>query len=78
MNKELIEEIYHKMGDDLSKAIFSNRLLYSLTKDRGFIFRVLSECPESKDFYELINSFCGGGNFRIRLMGERNISDDKR
>lgn len=32
-----IKEIYNLLGDNISKSIFENRLMYSLTEDARFI-----------------------------------------
>jgi len=36
MDKGLIREIYNRLGDEISKKIFVNRLLYSLTADKKY------------------------------------------
>lgn len=35
---ELLRKIYNKLGDDLSKEIFKNRLMYSITQDVKWVF----------------------------------------
>lgn len=33
LNKEVLTKIYHRLGDDLSKEIFANRVMYTITGD---------------------------------------------
>lgn len=42
-----IKAIYDKLGDDLSKDIFINRLLYSMTEDNKYLLNVIMMTPEA-------------------------------
>ena len=47
-----IKKIYGFLGDDLSKRIFCDRLLYSLTGDLQNIFRMVQYIPEAKEIID--------------------------
>ena len=51
-----IKKIYGFLGDDLSKRIFCDRLLYSLTGDLQNIFRMVQYIPEAKEIIEKLNN----------------------
>ncbi len=51
-----IKKIYGFLGDDLSKRIFCDRLLYSLTGDLQNIFRMVQYIPEAKEIIEKLYS----------------------
>lgn len=40
---KLLQEIYSRLGDKLSKEIFRNRLMYSITKDEDYAFANVRE-----------------------------------
>ena len=42
-NFETTKLIYSRLQDDISRMIYSNRMLYNLTKDKQFLFRVISQ-----------------------------------
>ena len=54
---EDITHIYSHLGDDLSKEIFGNRVLYSLTGDGKFISRIIEMTPAIKATKDLFNSY---------------------
>ena len=41
--QEKINGVYHRLKDDLSRSVFENRVLYSLTNDYRFIKRIIFE-----------------------------------
>ncbi|MCI8466447.1 MAG: FkbM family methyltransferase [Lachnospiraceae bacterium] len=51
-----IKEIYHLLGDDISKYIFENRLLYSLTEDVKFIRNIACTTKPGKRLYTYLKS----------------------
>lgn len=51
-----IKDIYLKFGDELSKYIFSNRLMYSLTGDMGYIRNLVCTNKFCKEIYQKIKS----------------------
>lgn len=52
IDRNQIKEIYESLGDELSKNIFENRLMYSLTDDMRFIRNVVCSIKKGKEFYE--------------------------
>lgn len=69
-----IKEIYELLGDGLSKNIFSNRLMYSLTGDMQFIRNVVCSIKKGKDFYKSLKNntqlkvIFGAGSVGKRLV----------
>lgn len=51
-----IKNIYDRLGDDLSKEIFSCRLLYSLTGDMEFVLRVVRKTEEGQQVYSRLKA----------------------
>lgn len=80
------ERIYHALSDEMSKYIFSCRMMYSLTKDYIYISRILENINAGKAFSEkmdLIGMVGGGrgiyvygagikGTRLVRLFPEKN------
>lgn len=48
--KERIKNIYAHIGNDVSKEIYINRLLYSLTDDNKYMKKVIETTSEGKEF----------------------------
>ena len=48
--REQIKKIYNHMGNDLSKEIYINRLLYSLTEDNKYMRNVIETTYEGRQF----------------------------
>lgn len=46
-----IRKIYNALGDEESRYIFSNRLLFSLTGDEGYMERVIKTISGGEEFY---------------------------
>lgn len=46
-----IKEIYNLLGDNISKSIFENRLMYSLTEDARFIRNVVCTIDPGRKIY---------------------------
>ena len=60
------KQIYNHLGDDLSKTIFENRLLYSVTEEYKFINNIIKTFPEFElQRRHLINSFFSQQNRKI-------------
>ncbi|MDE6744087.1 MAG: FkbM family methyltransferase [Lachnospiraceae bacterium] len=51
-----IEKIYHLLQDDLSKYIFENRLMFSLTKDTKFMKNVVYTIKEAREIYDYLKT----------------------
>lgn len=51
LQMEEIREIYNLFSDDLSKYIFENRLMYSLTMDTKFMRNVVRTVDRAKEIY---------------------------
>lgn len=49
---EEVKEIYDLIGDDISRHIFENRLMYSLTGDMKFIRNVVCTIPKGWEIYD--------------------------
>lgn len=49
--QNVIKDIYSHLGDDLSKDIFCNRLIYSLTGDMEYILTIVRNTDEGKEMY---------------------------
>lgn len=56
INCEAIKKINEHLGDDISKKIFAQRLLYSLTLDSDYIRQMVLEMPEGTGFYDLLEN----------------------
>lgn len=56
MQANKIESIYKLLGDDLSKYIFENRLMFSLTSDVKFIRNVVCTIDICREIYERMKS----------------------
>ncbi len=54
MNK-VIQEINEHLGDGISKKIFSQRLLYSLTEDSSYVRQMVLGITEGQTFYNLLD-----------------------
>lgn len=48
--------IYEKLQDDISKNIFNNRLLYSMTGDEKIMCKIINDLPEKKLMDEAVNN----------------------
>ena len=57
--KEQICDIYKHLCDDESKRIFANRLLYSLTNDKTYIYEIIRNTMLYKDVDQLLNKAIG-------------------
>lgn len=78
MNEQIdinrIKKIYSLIEDDVSKEIFENRLMYSLTGDARFIRNVVSTMDIGKSMYEKIKGaerpigIFGAGSVGKRLV----------
>lgn len=60
MNEEQIQRVYAKLQDDISREVFSYRLLWSLTKDEHFMQQVV-QCIEP--LYRMKQEMTKGENF---------------
>lgn len=54
-----IKCVYDKLSDELSKELFMNRIMYSLTSDYDFIIKLTRLTPEGKQLSSLFQSFSG-------------------
>ena len=54
-----IKDIYSRLEDDLSKTIFENRLLHSLTGDLKYIKNIVDLLYGSNDIWNAIYENCG-------------------
>lgn len=52
VDMNIVQEIYAHMGDNYSKDMFGNRLLYSLTGDNQYIKKVIKMTKEGTEFYQ--------------------------
>lgn len=88
IDRHLIKDIYQRLGnDELSKMIFQNRLLYSLTDDDYYIRKMLNGVPKVNEFYETMGQFeesgmviFGAGNWGkqlSQLVGAKFFVDTK-
>ena len=55
MDERLIRQIYLRLGDKVSRDIFSKRLLYSITQDQEYICKMVMSIPEGQMFYEKLD-----------------------
>lgn len=51
-----IEKIYNLLQDDLSKCIFENRLMFSLTKDTKYMRNVVYTIDEVREIYDRLKA----------------------
>ena len=74
VDRSQIKEIYESLGDELSKNIFENRVMYSLTDDTRFIRNVVCSIDKGKEFYERLKAntqikvIFGAGSVGKRLV----------
>lgn len=54
--QEDMTKIYERLVDEESKNIFENRLLYSLTEDMEYIYRIVKTTPEGNAYWEKFES----------------------
>lgn len=69
---EEIGRIYEKIEDDVSRHIFENRLLYSLTGDYGYIGKIVSHTEPGRQMEELLQGevYIYGAGRRGKLLVE--------
>lgn len=74
MEQEKIKEIYPLLGDDISKYIFENRLMHTLTEDTKFIRNVICTIEKGLEIYNYMKSsqrkkvIFGAGSVGQRLV----------
>ena len=56
LDENVIKKIYDSLGDDLSKEIFTNRFLYSITQDSRYIFKIISTTKYGKYFIDKLET----------------------
>lgn len=67
-----IKEIYDLLGDEISKCIFENRLMYSLTQDKKFIRNTVCTRQQGKRVYKkLCDSKKIKGIFGAGMLGRQ-------
>ena len=74
-NKNFVEvcsRVYSKLFDEISKRVFSNRLLYSLTYDTRYMRNLILDTEEGKKFWNIVKGkspyIYGAGRFGQRLQ----------
>lgn len=74
MEQEKIKEIYPLLGDDISRYIFENRLMHTLTGDAKFIRNVICTIEKGLEIYNYMKSsqrkkiIFGAGSVGQRLV----------
>ncbi len=74
MEPDKIKTVYQLLGDDLSREVYENRLLYSLTGDMKFVRNVVCTIPSGKEMYERLKQssrekvIFGAGSVGKRLV----------
>ncbi len=74
MEEKRIREIYSLLGDNISKDIFGNRVLYSLTGDTKYIRNIVCTLEKSKEMYQQMKTssqkkiIFGAGSVGRRLV----------
>lgn len=79
---ELLNRIYHRLGDELSKEIFKNRLMYSITGDSKWVYENMKSAKGGLPFLEKLKQCAaegemiifGGGVGKETIPGYENIS----
>lgn len=75
--KEMFSElnkIYTNLGDDLSKEIFEYRMLYSISKDRKYVEKIMRTNPQVNEVLNQLENIVGdiviygAGNRGTRLV----------
>lgn len=54
LSLQILREIYTRLQDDQSKTIYTNRILYEITKERKYLWGILNTIPRMSEFYESI------------------------
>ena len=63
LDKDIIKNIYEHMGDEESKSLFADRLLFSLTNDIEFMFNIIRKTPEGMEIEKRLS--CSQKNIAI-------------
>lgn len=61
MDIELLKNIYWKLGDDISREIFINRIMYNITGDIDFIIKCVKSQPWGSEVWEQLDYFAKNG-----------------
>ena len=69
MNLNVVKGIYQHLSDDISKEIFKNRLMFSLTDDTKWVFENLYWVSGGKAFLKDMESHAASGEMVIFGMG---------
>lgn len=69
MKENAIKQIYDLLGDDVSKNIFENRLMYSLTGDMKFIKNVVCTIRKGREIYGCMKERSEIGIFGAGVVG---------
>lgn len=62
---ELLNRIYHRLGDELSKEIFKNRLMYSITGDSKWVYENVKSAKGGLPFLEKLDQCAAVGQIVI-------------
>lgn len=65
------KDIYDRLGDNISKEIYENRILYSLTRNVKYIRQMVSSNKHAKDFLDVINETNENLLFGLGAWGKR-------
>lgn len=68
---EMLNEIYQHLGDEKSKEMFKNRLMFSITKDEKWIIENLKIMEEGKFFISQLEKCSQNGEMVIFGVGVR-------
>lgn len=57
----VLNELYQKLGDDLSRELFANRVMYNLTYDYRYVRRMVDLTEYGQDFSALLDYYSDRG-----------------
>jgi len=69
----IVKNVYNHLQDDLSKEIFKNRLMYSLTDDYEHIRKIVRKTDEVKEIRSILERF--NGNKKLILDGAGSMGE---
>ena len=61
LNMELLNKIYQRLGDDISKEIFKNRLMYSITEDVKWLVESSKHYAWGREFWNTLERCANEG-----------------
>lgn len=65
IKQEILKKIYEKLGDDLSKEVFKNRLMYSISQDEKWVYENVRLANGGSEFLNKLDACAQNGEIVI-------------